>query len=302
MRRRAGEPRLVAWQRSTPSAPAACASATATWRPSAASTSTSTAARSSPCSAPTAPARPPRWRSSRATAAATRGEVGVLGADPARAGRALARPDRHRAAAGQRRGRELTVARWSGTSPRYYPAPARPDEVIDAGRPGRARRRRRVRQLSGGQRRRLDVALGIVGRPELLFLDEPTTGFDPEARRAVLGPDPRPAGDGTTILLTTHYLDEAEALADRVAVIAGRPHRRRGRRRRRSAAGPARRRPGRWLDATARAAPSRPTRRPAWSPSWRRSFGGEVPGLTVTGPRWRTSTSTDRRPAGDEQP
>lgn len=79
----------------------------------------------------------------------------------------------------------------------------------------------RVRSLSGGQRRRLDVALGIIAKPELLFLDEPTTGFDPEARRQFWDLIRVLAGDGTTILLTTHYLEEAAALADRVAVIAG---------------------------------------------------------------------------------
>ncbi|KUH70856.1 ABC transporter [Mycolicibacterium novocastrense] len=79
----------------------------------------------------------------------------------------------------------------------------------------------RVRTLSGGQRRRLDVALGIIGKPELLFLDEPTTGFDPEARRQFWQLIKLLAADGTTILLTTHYLEEAAALADRVAVIAG---------------------------------------------------------------------------------
>jgi ABC-2 type transport system ATP-binding protein len=78
----------------------------------------------------------------------------------------------------------------------------------------------RVRNLSGGQRRRLDVALGIVGMPELLFLDEPTTGFDPEARRQFWDLIRLLAADGTTIVLTTHYLDEAAALADRVAVLA----------------------------------------------------------------------------------
>ena len=78
----------------------------------------------------------------------------------------------------------------------------------------------RVRTLSGGQRRRLDVALGIVGMPELLFLDEPTTGFDPEARHQFWDLIRLLAKDGTTILLTTHYLEEASALADRVAVIA----------------------------------------------------------------------------------
>jgi ABC-2 type transport system ATP-binding protein len=76
-----------------------------------------------------------------------------------------------------------------------------------------------IRTLSGGQRRRLDVGLGIIGSPELLFLDEPTTGFDPEARRAFWALIQSLREGGTTILLTTHYLDEAEALADRVAVI-----------------------------------------------------------------------------------
>jgi ABC-2 type transport system ATP-binding protein len=75
-------------------------------------------------------------------------------------------------------------------------------------------------KLSGGQRRRLDVALGIIGRPEVLFLDEPTTGFDPEARHEFWALIEELKADGTTILLTTHYLDEAERLADRVAVIA----------------------------------------------------------------------------------
>ncbi len=79
----------------------------------------------------------------------------------------------------------------------------------------------KVRTLSGGQRRRLDVALGIIGMPQLVFLDEPTTGFDPEARRKFWDLIGLLATDGTTIVLTTHYLDEAATLADRVAVIAG---------------------------------------------------------------------------------
>ena len=76
-----------------------------------------------------------------------------------------------------------------------------------------------MKTLSGGQQRRLDLGLGIVGNPELLFLDEPTTGFDPSARRGAWDLIARPDRRGTTVILTTHYMDEAEALADRVAVI-----------------------------------------------------------------------------------
>jgi len=101
----------------------------------------------------------------------------------------------------------------------YYPVPRDPDDVIEAVGLTEKSASRAV-NLSGGQRRRLDVALGIVGNPEVLFLDEPTTGFDPEARRVFWGLIEQLKSDGTTILLTTHYLDEAEALADRVAVIA----------------------------------------------------------------------------------
>jgi ABC-2 type transport system ATP-binding protein len=99
------------------------------------------------------------------------------------------------------------------------PLPADPDEILAA--VGLADRpKARTSQLSGGQRRRLDVALGILGRPEMLFLDEPTTGFDPEVRRQFWSLIAGLRDNGTTILLTTHYLDEAEFLADRVAVIA----------------------------------------------------------------------------------
>jgi ABC-2 type transport system ATP-binding protein len=100
----------------------------------------------------------------------------------------------------------------------YYSNPRDPLDVIElVGLSDKAGDR--ARSLSGGQRRRLDVALGIVGRPELLFLDEPTTGFDPEARRAFWVLIKKLRDEGTTILLTTHYLDEAEELADRVAVM-----------------------------------------------------------------------------------
>ena len=114
---------------------------------------------------------------------------------------------------------ELTVSETVHHFSHYYTSPKDPDSVIDlVGLTDK--RSARIRTLSGGQRRRLDVALGIIGSPEILFLDEPTTGFDPEARRAFWELIRTLKAEGTTILLTTHYLDEAEALADRVAVIS----------------------------------------------------------------------------------
>ncbi len=146
------------------------------------------------------------------------GHVRVLGEDPATAGRAWR----------SRLGvvlqsiddlAEATVRELVHHFATFYPAPRDPEGVIDA--VGlRERAGVRVRGLSGGQRRRLDVALGVVGDPELLFLDEPTTGFDPEARLEFWGLVERLREDGTTILLTTHYLDEAERLADRLVVVA----------------------------------------------------------------------------------
>src|SRR3954469_17289897 len=146
------------------------------------------------------------------------GEVLVLGADPARGDRAwkaqLGIVLQSGAGDSQLTCRELLQAQAS-----YYPDPRDPDEVLElVGLTGKAKAR--GRSLSGGQRRRLDVALGIVGRPTLLFLDEPTTGFDPEARRQFWSLIRSLRDLGTTMLLTTHYLDEAEALADRVGVIA----------------------------------------------------------------------------------
>src|SRR3954465_10548218 len=115
---------------------------------------------------------------------------------------------------------ELTVNEVVRHFAHYYPHPDDPDKVVE--RVGlREKATARAGTLSGGQQRRLDVALGIIGRPELLFLDEPTTGFDPKARREFWELVRDLATAGTTILLTTHYLDEAEALADRVGVIVG---------------------------------------------------------------------------------
>ncbi|MGC5033366.1 ABC transporter ATP-binding protein [Micromonospora sp. DT229] len=150
------------------------------------------------------------------------GTVSVLGQDPAhagldwRAGIGIVTQDGADLA-------ELTVQEAVRHFARYYPHPRHPDEVVElVGLTGKARAR--VRTLSGGQRRRLDVAIGVVGRPRLLFLDEPTTGFDPQARRQFWTLIRRLAHEeGVTILLTTHYLEEAEALAHRVAVlVAGR--------------------------------------------------------------------------------
>jgi len=113
---------------------------------------------------------------------------------------------------------EATVEELVRHFAQLYPDPRDVDDVIEA--VGLVEKRRtRAQNLSGGQRRRLDVALGIVGRPELLFLDEPTTGFDPEARHAFWDLVLTLRAEGTTILLTTHYLEEAEHLADRVLVV-----------------------------------------------------------------------------------
>ena len=146
------------------------------------------------------------------------GEVEVLGTDPALAG-------------GDWRERIGVVlqssAMYETLTPTemlrlfagYYREPRPVDEVIElVGL--QEKRDERVRRLSGGQRRRLDLGLALVGDPELIFLDEPTTGFDPAARRRAWETIRGLRGLGKTILLTTHYLDEAEQLADRVAVLA----------------------------------------------------------------------------------
>ncbi|MGW2786996.1 ABC transporter ATP-binding protein [Streptomyces populi] len=146
------------------------------------------------------------------------GEVSVLGSDPATGTRAwrsrvgIVWQDESAPA-------ELTVGESVRHFSRYYPNPRDPEEVI--GLVGlEAKAGSRIKALSGGQRRRLDVALGVIGGPELLLLDEPTTGFDPAARRQFWELIRKLADEGTTILLTTHYLEEAEALADRLAVVA----------------------------------------------------------------------------------
>lgn len=146
------------------------------------------------------------------------GTVSVLGMDPERGGSAF------RARIGivlQECGIEelLTPREVLHRQAGYYPAPRPVDEVIDlvdlSDKAGV-----RVRTLSGGQRRRLDLALALIGDPDLLFLDEPTTGFDPQARRNAWDLLRRLCQLGKTVFLTTHYMEEAQYLADRVAVIA----------------------------------------------------------------------------------
>jgi len=145
------------------------------------------------------------------------GSVTVLGEDPAHAGAAW----RQRIGIvlqGTGEFDELTVGEVARHFARFYRNAADPAEVIE--RVGLTEKvKSRTHTLSGGQKRRLDVALGIVNQPELLFLDEPTTGFDPAARREFWKVIDDLAHKGTTILLTTHYLEEAEVLADRVGVI-----------------------------------------------------------------------------------
>ena len=208
------------------------------------------------------------------------GEVSVLGVDPttnsaswrARIGVVLQSskmPD------------ELTVRECVRQYAGFYANSRDPEEVIAAvGLEDKATTR--VKRLSGGQQRRLDVAVGVIGRPELLFLDEPTTGFDPEARRQFWQLIRSLRDEGTTVLLTTHYLDEAEALADRVAVLV---------KGRLVALAPPRELGGRanadarvaWTEngATREVSTAEPTRVVAELAT---RLGGEIPGLTVTRP------------------
>ena len=148
----------------------------------------------------------------------TGGELSVLGCDPARAGASWcarigvvlqeSQPEP-----------ELTVAECLSLYAGYYPTPRPVAETLElVGLKGHAQVR--CGTLSGGQRRRLDVALALIGDPELIFLDEPTTGFDPSARRSAWELIAGLRSLGKTIFLTTHYMEEAEELADRIAVIA----------------------------------------------------------------------------------
>lgn len=147
------------------------------------------------------------------------GDVRVLGVDPGRAGSDF------RARIGivlqsSAVYHLLTVREIVELFAGYYPSPRSPAEVVElVGLAGK--RDERVRTLSGGQLRRLDLALALVGDPELIFLDEPTTGFDPAARRQAWETIRDLRSLGKSILLTTHYMEEAQRLADRVAILAG---------------------------------------------------------------------------------
>jgi ABC-2 type transport system ATP-binding protein len=145
------------------------------------------------------------------------GEVDVLGFDPERAGSAF----RERIGVVLQQSQlwpNLTVAETHRMFAGYYEHPRNADEVIAlVGLPDK--RDARVKSLSGGPKRRLDLGVALVGDPDLVFLDEPTTGFDPAARRAAWDMIRSLRSLGKTILLTTHYLDEAEQLADRLAVL-----------------------------------------------------------------------------------
>jgi len=210
------------------------------------------------------------------------GTVEVLGQDPQTAGRAwrtrigivLQSANDHA---------DLTVREMVAHLASFYPGSRDVDEVVAAvGLTEKAGSRSGT--LSGGQRRRLDVALGIIGHPELLFLDEPTTGFDPEARRSFWDLISTLRDDGTTVLLTTHYMDEAEHLADRIAVVrdgrvvASDTPQAIGARAQQEAT-------VRWIDPTSHALREQRTAAPtSLVADLAARYGGEVPGLEVHRP------------------
>ncbi len=148
----------------------------------------------------------------------TAGEVSVLGVDPARAGADW----RSRIGVVLQESEpeaELTAEECLALYAGYYPAPRPVGQTLElVGLAGQ--RAKRCGRMSGGQRRRLDVALALIGDPELIFLDEPTTGFDPAARKSTWAVIGGLRDLGKTIFLTTHYMEEAEALADRIAVLS----------------------------------------------------------------------------------
>ena len=150
---------------------------------------------------------------------ASEGEISVLGIDPAAPTRAWRERIGIVLQQCQMR-QELTVRETLELYAGYFAAPREVDETIDLVGLG-DRGEIRVGKLSGGQQRRLDVGVGLIGDPDLLFLDEPTTGFDPTARRQAWDVIAGLRELGKTIFLTTHYMDEAQRLADRVAIIAG---------------------------------------------------------------------------------
>ena len=190
-----------------------------TRRPCATFRSMSRRGKCSLCSVRTGRERRRPSRFSRASGSRSGGHVETLGVDPAQ--RDTQRWLRSRIGVVLQ---ELavepfyTVRQVLSRNAGYYPSPRPIDEVIELiGLKEKADER--VKKLSGGQQRRLDVGLGIVGRPELLFLDEPTTGLDPSGRRDSWNTIRALTADGTTVMLTTHYMDEVEALADQVAVL-----------------------------------------------------------------------------------
>ena len=161
----------------------------------------------------------------------------------------------------------------------YAAHPLDPARAARAGRPGRASRGTPVKRLSGGQQQRLSLAMALVGRPELLFLDEPTTGMDPQARRGTWELIRRLRPDGVCVVLTTHYLDEAEELADPswCSTPAGSSPR---------AARPSSPGPARQASPVLRAPPGLPARRAAAAlPAGRAASSEPPPGRTWSGPR-----------------